>query len=111
MALGARVQQMLAAQETERLVAAQEVQRILAAAPPPVLPPPVVMPAIAPIAEPVLAPAIAPLHESSTPPARPAPRVRDDHHSNAHVLADVAHGRTRRRAAVKRLDEAPALRD
>jgi|GEM_PF-3303275 len=110
MALGARVQQMLAAQETARLVAAQEVERILAAAPPPV-PSPVVIPAVAPIAEPVLAPAIAPLHEPSTPPARPAPRVRDDHHSIAHEVAAVTHARTRRRAALRRPDEAPALRD
>ena len=104
--VAARVQQLLAEQETERLLAAQEVERILAAAP--------VVPAAAPAAgEPVLEPAIAPLHKPDAPRLRPAPRVRADHPSIAHVLAAVAHARTRRRAAAKaqRRDTTASLRD
>jgi len=109
MGVAARVQQLLAEQETERLLATHEVERILAAAP--VVPAPA--PAIPAAGEPVLEPAIAPLHKPDAPRLRPAPRVRADHPSIAHVLAAVAHARTRRRAAAKarRRDTTPALHD
>lgn len=99
--LAARVQQMLAAEESQRLRAAQDVQRSLASAPPVALPPPVVVPAVAPVVEPVLAPATVPEPVTDEPRTRPAPRVRDTHHSVGHVLAAAAHTRTRRRAGAK----------
>lgn len=110
MGLAARVQQMLAAEESQRLLAAQEVRRILASAPPVALPAPVAVPAVASVAERDVAPAIV-APPPDEPRTRPAPRVRDTHHSVGHVLAAAAHTRTRRRAAAMDKLRDDALRD
>jgi hypothetical protein len=112
-ATAARVQRLLAAQEAERLHAAQEAQRLLAtreferilaattlAAPQ----------ADAADSIPAPAPTAEPLHAPAQPRARPAARMRADHRSIEHVLAEAGHDGTGRRDAQRVRRPAPSQR-
>lgn len=101
-AMSARVQRLLAAQQAERLLAAQEVERLLAAAAQ------IPLPEIPSVPAPQTAPT--PLHDPAWPQLTAPPRPRGDHRSIAHILATAAHARTRRRAAAAAAAEAALQR-